>query len=66
MSVVCSSEAPLTFEEVYARVSGLCGGVDKFRVRDVLASLVRRGRLVRLRGDETRGLPRMVFACTKS
>ncbi len=65
LRVVCGSKAPLTFEEVYARVSELCGGVDKFRVRDALATLVRTGRVTRLRGDDVRGVPRMVFACAK-
>jgi len=65
LEVLCSSDRPLTFEEVYSEVVRACGDVGKFMVRKVLAGLVREGLVARVRGDETRGLPRMVFECKR-
>ena len=65
LEVLCSSGRPLTFDEIYSEVVHACGDVGKFMVRKVLARLVREGLLVRIRGDESRGLPRMVFECRR-
>ena len=63
VELLCSSGKPLTFDELYEGVRNLCGDVGKFVVRKALAELVRESIVERVRGDDTRGIPRMVFRC---
>jgi len=65
LDILCRSDKPLTFDEIFEAVRRECE-TRKFDVRLVLAELVRRGLIERVRGDDVRGLPRMVFKCKPS
>ncbi len=63
VEILCSAGKPLTFDELYDAVRDACGDVGKFVVRKALGGLVREGVVERVRGDDVRGVPRMVFRC---
>ncbi len=65
--VLRGAAQPLTSEEVFEKLDEVCGErVDRFTARMVLATLVRERVVERLRGDETRGIPRHVYRLAAS